>query len=55
MIDKIAVTLTYTALAFLGLATLPYLLWRVWDSTIPFNRKERHPDFNPGASSSVGQ
>ena len=46
MIDKIAIALVYFALAFVGLAALPYLLCRVWANRIPFKRKARGLDLD---------
>ena len=54
MLDKVLVVIAYTALAFVGLTVLPYLLWRVWGKRIPFKRKARGLDFNPSASTSEG-
>lgn len=46
MIEKIVGVITYTAITFLGLAALPYLLWRAWDNRIPFKRKGRGLDLD---------
>lgn len=38
--------LTYIAIAFMGLAMLPYLLVRVWGNRIPLKKKARGVDFD---------
>ena len=55
MLDKVVVVITFTAVTFLGLAMLPYCLWRAWVKGIPFKKQGRHPDFDCSESKPVGQ